>query len=95
MSYNVVVTGHSVDVNANFTSFAAATGAVKSCAAVASVAAAKPVPPGVYRSFKATRRINADRQRSAAKLLAGVKLPKTAGDVSGKVGGLSYAITRK
>jgi hypothetical protein len=95
MSYNVTVRGPSVNVVANVNSYDAAKNAIKSCAAVASVALSAPVRPGLFRSFKATRRVNEDRQRSAAKLATGVKLPKTAGDVSGKVGGLSYAIVRK
>lgn len=91
MSYNVTVNGNTTNVS----SFAAATAAVKTAAAATAAALSTPVRPGLFRSFKATRRVNDDRQRSAAKLAAGVKLPKTAGDVSGKVGGMSYAIVRK
>lgn len=91
MSYNVTVNGKTSPVS----SYAAATAAIKTAAATAAASLATPVRPGLFRSFKATRRVNDDRQRSATKLLAGVKLPKAAGDVSGKVGGLSYAIARR
>ena len=91
MSYNVNLNGQTTET----TSFEAAKNAVKAGVAAFAETLAKPVRAGLYRSPKTTARINADRVRSAAKLAAGVKLPKTAGDVSGNVGGFSFAIARK
>lgn len=91
MSYDVTTNG----LTENVTSYEAAKNTVKSAAATVAAKLANPVRPGLFKSFKATKRINADRERSAAKLLAGVKLPKTAGNVAGSVGGLSYSIARK
>ncbi len=91
MSYSVTTNGQTTDT----TSFDAAKNVVKAGVASFAETLAKPVPLGVYRSPKATARINADRVRSAAKLAAGVKLPKKAEDVSGNVGGFAYAIARK
>lgn len=91
MSYNVNVNG----LNSEVTNYEAAKTAVKTAAATVAAKLSAPVRPGLFKSFKATKRINADRERSAAKLLAGVKLPKTAGNVEGRVGGLSFAIARK
>lgn len=89
--YEVNVNGSKSEV----TSYDAAKATVKQAAADLATKLAQPVRPGLFKSFKATRRINDDRQRSASKLLAGVKLPKLAGDVSGNVSGLSYAIARR
>lgn len=92
MSYAATVNGQTTET----TNFEAAKNVVK--AGVASFAArlSQPVRAGLYRSPKTTARINAERERSAAKLVAGVKLPKTAGEVAGSVaGGLTYAIVRK
>ena len=91
MSYNVTINGQTTET----TSYAAAGSVVKEAVTNAAQRLATPIRNGLYRSPKATARINADRERSAAKLLAGVKLPKTAGDVSGRVPGVSYAIARK
>lgn len=91
MSYNVTINGQSTDT----TSFEAAKNIVKAGVAAFADTIAKPVRAGLYRSPKTTARINADRVRSAAKLAGGVKLPKTAGDVSGNVGGFAFAIARK
>lgn len=91
MSYNVNLNGQTTET----TSFEAAKNAVKAGVAAFAETLAKPVRAGLYRSPKTTARINADRVRSAAKLAAGVKLPKTAGDVSGNVGGFAFAIARK
>ena len=91
MSYNVTVNGQSTDT----TSFEAAKNIVKAGVAAFADSIAKPVRAGLYRSPKTTARINADRVRSAAKLAAGVKLPKKAEDVSGNVGGFTFAIARK
>lgn len=91
MSYSVTLNGSTSDT----TSFDAAKNVVKAGVASFAAALATPVRNGLYRSPKTTARINADRLRSANKLTAGVKLPKTASDVSGNVGGLSYAIARK
>lgn len=91
MSYNVTLNGQSTDT----TSFEAAKNIVKAGVAAFADTIAKPVRAGLYRSPKATARVNADRVRSAAKLAGGVKLPKTAGDVSGNVGGFAFAIARK
>ena len=81
--------------NTDTTSFAAATAAVKAGALDYAAKLAQPVRRGLYRSPKATARINADRARSAAKLAAGVKLPKKAEDVGGNVGGFSFTIARR
>lgn len=91
MSYNVTINGQSTDT----TSFEAAKNIVKAGVAAFADTIAKPVRSGLYRSPKTTARINADRVRSAAKLAGGVKLPKKAEDVSGKVGGFAFAIARK
>ena len=91
MSYNVTLNGQSTDT----TSFEAAKNAVKAGVAEFAAKLAQPVRAGLYRSPKTTARINADRVRSAAKLAAGVKLPKKAEDVSGNVGGFTFAIARK
>ena len=91
MSYNVTLNGQSTDT----TSFEAAKNIVKAGIATFAESIAKPVRAGLYRSPKTTARVNADRVRSAAKLASGVKLPKTAGDVSGNVGGFAFAISRK
>ncbi len=91
MSYNVTLNGQSTDT----TSFEAAKNIVKAGIATFAESIAKPVRAGLYRSPKTTARVNADRVRSAAKLAGGVKLPKTAGDVSGNVGGFAFAISRK
>ena len=91
MSYNVTVNGQSTDT----TSFEAAKNIVKAGVAAFADSIAKPVRAGLYRSPKTTARINADRVRSAAKLAAGVKLPKPAGNVEGSAGGVRYAIARK
>lgn len=91
MSYNVNLNGQTTET----TSFEAAKNAVKAGVAAFAETLAKPVRAGLYRSPKTTARINADRVRSAAKLAGGVKLPKTAGDVSGNVGGFAFAIARK
>ena len=89
--YEVTVNGKTTDT----TSFDAAKNVVKAGVSSFAEAIASPVRAGLYRSPKTTARINADRVRSAAKLAAGVKLPKTAGNVSGSLGGLNYAIARK
>jgi hypothetical protein len=91
MSYNVTANGRTVET----TSYDAAKTAIKSAAVEFAAKLAQPVRPGLFKSFKATKRINADRVRSAEKLTAGVKLPKTAGDVAGNVGGFAFAIARK
>lgn len=91
MSYNVTVNGQTTDT----TSFDAAKATVKAAAAAFAASLAQPVRAGLFRSPKTTARINADRQRSAAKLTAGIKLPKKAEDVSGNVGGFTFAIARK
>jgi hypothetical protein len=91
MSYNVTLNGQSTDT----TSFEAAKNIVKAGIATFAESIAKPVRAGLYRSPKATARVNADRVRSAAKLASGVKLPKTTGDVSGNVGGFAFSIARK
>ena len=91
MSYNVTLNGQSTDT----TSFEAAKNIVKAGIATFAESIAKPVRAGLYRSPKTTARVNADRVRSAAKLAGGVKLPKTAGDVSGNVGGFAFAISCK
>ncbi|QDJ96211.1 hypothetical protein Xoosp13_24 [Xanthomonas phage Xoo-sp13] len=89
--YDVTINNKSTDT----TSFAAAKEVVKTAAYNLAESLAKPVRNGLYRSPKATARINADRVRSSLKVGAGLKLPKTASDVSGKVGPLNFAITRK
>ncbi len=91
MSYDATVNGKTVNVS----SYDAAKSAVKAGVASAADALRAPLPYGLYRSRKTTNRVNADRVRSAAKVEAGVKLPKTAGDVSGSVGGVAYAIARR
>lgn len=91
MSYAVNVNGSTTET----TNFEAAKNAVKLGVSNVAAALAQPVRYGVLKSNKATNRLNADRQRTAAKLVDGVKLPKNAGDVSGKVGSVSYSITRK
>ena len=91
MSYNVTLNGQTTET----TSFEAAKNMVKAGVAAFAESIAKPVRAGLYRSPKTTARVNADRVRSAAKLAGGVKLPKTAGDVSGNVGGFAFAIARK
>lgn len=91
MSYTATVNGQSTDT----TSFDAAKGVIKAGIATLAERLAQPVRAGLYRSPKTTARINADRERSAAKLTAGVKLPKKAEDVSGVVGGVPFAIVRK
>lgn len=92
MTYAATVNGQTTEV----TSFEAAKNAIKAGVANFAATLSQPVRQGLYRSPKATARINADRERSAAKLLAGVKLPKNAGEVTGSVaGGLSYAIVRR
>lgn len=89
--YDVTTNGLTTET----TSYEAAKNIVKAGVAEFAAKLAQPVRNGLYRSPKTTTRINADRVRSAAKLASGVKLPKTAGDVSGNVGGFAFAIARK
>lgn len=89
--YDVTLNGKTIDT----TSFDAAKNAVKAEAVEYAAKLAQPVRNGLYRSPKATARVNADRARSAAKLLNGIKLPKKVENVSGNVGGFSFAITRR
>lgn len=91
MSYNVTVNGKTTNVS----SYDAAKSAVKAGAADAANALRTPLRRGLVKSFKALNRINSDRLRSADKLEAGVKLPKTAGNVSGSANGFAFAIARK
>jgi hypothetical protein len=91
MSYNVSINGQTNDT----TSFDAAKVLIKTSANDFAVKLAQPVHSGLYRSPKTVSRVNADRLRSAQKLSAGIKLPKKAEDVSGRVGGLAFSITRK
>lgn len=89
--YDVTINGKTTDT----TSFAAAKEVVKTAAYNLTESLAKPVRKGLYRSPKATARINNDRLLSSLKVGSGLKLPKNAGDVSGKVGPLAFAIARK
>ena len=91
MSYEVSTNGQTQNV----TSYEAAKNAVKVAAVTHAANLAGTPRPGLYRSPKTAARIAADRLRSANKLLAGVKLPKTAGDVSGSVAGFKFAIARR
>jgi len=91
MSYSVTVNGKTSDT----TSFDAAKNVVKAGVNDFAARLSQPVPFGVFRSAKHTTRVNAERQRSAVKLVSGVKLPKTAGDVSGSVGGLNFSIAKR
>jgi hypothetical protein len=91
MGYDVTINGKTTET----TSYPAATGVVKDAAYALAERLATPVRRGLYRSPKATARINADRLNSSLKVGAGLKFPKAAGDVSGKVGGLKFAIVRK
>lgn len=91
MSYDVTVNGKITNVS----SYDAAKAAVKAAVSVAADNLRTPVRAGLFRSPKTTARVNADRLRSADKLEAGVKLPKTAGNVEGSVGGVRFAIARK
>lgn len=91
MSYDVTTNGQTQNV----TSYEAAKRVVQAGAAAHGASLAGTPRVGLYRSPKAAQRIGDDRLRSANKLLAGVKLPKAAGDVSGKLGGFSYAIARR
>lgn len=91
MSYNVTANGQTTET----TSYEAAKNIVKAGVSEFAAKLAQPVRPGLFKSFKATKRINEDRVRSAAKLASGVKLPKKAEDVSGNVGGFAFAIARK
>jgi hypothetical protein len=90
MSYNVNVNGKKVETN----SYAAATTVVKAAALAEANRLATRVPAGVYRSPKTTARVNAERFASINQL-SNIKFPKAAGDVAGRVGGMSYTITRK
>lgn len=89
--YQTTVNGNTT----NTTSFEAAKNVVKAGVASFAERLAQPVRVGLYRSPKATARINSDRARSAAKLVSGIKLPKKAEDVGGNVGGCTFAIVRK
>lgn len=91
MSYIVNVNGKSFEAK----SYDAAKSTLKSVISELAVKMAEPVRSGLYRSPKAVLRVNDDRIRSAAKLVTGVKFPKTAGEVSGKISGVHYAIARK
>ena len=91
MSYDVTVNGKTTNVS----SYDAAKATVKAGVADVANSLRTPLRRGLVKSFKALNRINADRLRSADKLEAGVKLPKTAGNVEGSAGGVRYAIARK
>lgn len=91
MSYDVTVNGKTTDVS----SYDAAKNTVREAAYTLAEKLATPIRPGVFKSPKVTQRVNADRLRSSFKVGSGIKLPKNAGNVSGKVGPLSFAIVRK
>lgn len=91
MSYDITVNGQT----SNATSYDAAKNAVLNAAYNLAESLAQPIRNGVYRSPKVTARVNADRLNSSIKVGSGIKFPKAAGSVSGKVGPLSYSITRK
>ena len=75
-------------------SFSAAVATVKATAAELSHTLRTPLPAKLFRSPKAAARINADRARSADRLAAGVKTPRTASEFEGSVGGLRFAVRR-
>lgn len=91
MSYDVNTNGQTATVS----SYEAAKRTVQTNAANFAASLAGTPARHLYRSPKYATRLHSDRLRSANKLLAGVKLPKAAGDVSGSLGGFSYAITRR
>lgn len=90
--YAVTINNSTTNVN----TYTAAGATVKASVQEVVAKLRQPIRNGVFRSPKATARINADRLRTANKLEAAkVSLPKAAGNVDGQLPGLRFAILRK
>lgn len=92
MSYDVTVNGKTTTE----TSYNAAGAAVKASVNRVAESLRQPLRKGLYSSPKAQTRANIERAATANKLEAAkVSIPKTAGNASGSLPGLTFTIARR